>query len=66
MNTVLYHLLSAFIWKLQMEYSLCCQVTVQNMTYPPQNYLFVCAKTQFYITPTIQVQILLMEMTITL
>lgn len=35
------------------------------MTDPPQNYFFVCAKNQFYVTSAVQVQILLMEMTIT-
>lgn len=64
MNIELYHLLSAFISKLQMEYCLCCQVTVQSVTYPTQNYFFLTAEVQNYVTPAAQIHILLMEMTI--
>lgn len=47
-----------------MEYCLCCQVAVQNMTYPTQNYFFVSAEAQIYVTPAAQMHIFLMEMTI--
>lgn len=36
-----------------------------NTAYPPQSYCLVCAKTQFCMTPRVQVQILLIEMTVT-
>lgn len=66
MNIALYHLLSAFISKLQMEYCLCCQVTAQSVTYPTQNYFFGSPEAQNYVTPAAQIHILLMEMTISL
>lgn len=47
-----------------MEYCLSCQVTIQNMTYPRQNYFFVSAEAQIYVTSAAQIHVLLMEMTI--
>lgn len=49
-----------------MEYCLCCQVEVQNLSYPTQEYFFVSAEAQIYVTPVAQIHILLMEMTISL